>query len=140
MANENLKGMDELLSKLNSLHSAMAIKLLRSATGFAMTPVIANAKMRIPVGKENHLSYKGNLLQPGFARDSIRKATFIKDGRAVASVGVRKEAFYAVQFVEVGTSKMDAKEWLVPALEATRGEVERRLTKSLRKKVEKAIK
>lgn len=132
--------MDELLGQLNSLHSAMAIKLLRSATGLAMTPVVANAKMRIPVGKENHLSYKGRLLQPGFAMDSIKKATFIKSGRAVASVGVRKEAFYATQFVEVGTSKMNAKKWLQPALEATRGEVERRLTNSLRKKINKAVK
>lgn len=140
MPNENLKGMEELVDQLNALHSEMAVKLLRSAVGMAVDPIITEAKIRIPVGKEYHLSYKGNLLSPGFARDSIKKITTIKNGAAVASVGVKKEAFYATQFLEVGTSHMDAQPWLQPALEAARPAVEKRLTESLRKKIKRAVK
>lgn len=140
MPNKNLEGMEELLGNLNSLHNTMAVKLLRQSVGLAVNPVVAAAKLRIPVGDEYHMSYKGRLLEPGFAKASIKKATFIKNGRAVASVGVKKEAFYATQFVEVGTSKMEAKEWLQPALEATRDEVEKSLAKNLRRKIERAVK
>lgn len=77
-------------------------------------------------------------MAPGFAQRSIRKAS--KNHRRaerLSASGVRREAFYATQFVELGTQKMDATPWLVPAFENQRDEVERRLADQLRTKIAK---
>ena len=103
----------------------------------AATPIVREARLRIPIGDVEHRTYKGNLVAPGFAQRNIRKASKIIDGRAVVSIGVRREAFYATQFVELGTQKMDATPWLVPAFENQRDEVERRLADQLRTKIAK---
>ena len=103
----------------------------------AATPVVREARLRIPVGDIEHRTYKGNLVAPGFGQRSIRKSSKIIDVLAVVSICVRREAFYATQFVELGTQKMDATPWLVPAFENQRDEVERRLADQLRTKIAK---
>lgn len=118
----------------------MAAKTLRQSVGIAATPIVKAARLRIPVGTREHVTYMGHPVKPGFARDSISKRTFIEDGVAVAMVGTLKEAYYAVQFVEVGTEKMRAQPWLEPALESTQEQVVERLKNTLAKKIDKATK
>ena len=137
MSDRHLAGLKELSLKLNQLGTELAAKTLRQATMNAATPVVREARLRIPVGDIEHRTYKGNLVAPGFGQRSIRKSSKIIDGRAVVSIGVRREAFYATQFVELGTQKMDATPWLVPAFENQRDEVERRLADQLRTKIAK---
>lgn len=137
MSERHLAGLKELSLKLNQLGTELAAKTLRQATMNAATPVVREARLRIPVGDIEHRTYKGNLVAPGFGQRSIRKSSKIIDGRAVVSIGVRREAFYATQFVELGTQKMDATPWLVPAFENQRDEVERRLADQLRTKIAK---
>lgn len=67
-----------------------------------------------------HKTYKGRLVSMGFAKRSLRM--IVKLARAGtgarAIIGVRAEAFYALQFFERGTSKIPARPFLAPALEA----------------------
>jgi hypothetical protein len=51
---------------------------------------------------------------------------------------VRREAFYAVQFVELGTSKMPARPWLRPAHRRTLVAQQRAMAKSLQRSVLRA--
>lgn len=142
MTDSTIKGLKELEDKLVALGGAVGAKVLRSASLLALTPVVREAKLRIPVGDDAHRTYKGNLVSPGFAKRSVKKASWSNrvTGKAKASVGVKREAFYAVSFVELGTSKMDAQEWLLPAFLAQRKVVEQRFAKTLKRKIEQAVK
>lgn len=92
----------ETIAKFKDLETRVASKALRSAVGRAVTPVKREMKLRAPVGSVPHFTYKHRLVAPGFLRNSIRSRTSIKAGVASAIIGVRAEAFYGVQFVDVG--------------------------------------
>lgn len=98
----------------------MAAKALRSALMSATLPVVKEARARAPLGKLPHKTYKGRIVSPGFlARSLGRKSRVNRDGTGVSvSIGVRNEAFYGVQFLELGTSKIPRRPWLVPSYEA----------------------
>lgn len=140
MTDRRIEGMRELSAQLATLGGKVGLKALRAATRNAATPIVRAARLRVPVGTRAHRSYKGNLLTPGYARRSIKK-TVRRRGRgrtvAIVDVGVRPEAFYAVQFLEVGTAKMAARAWLVPAFEAARDDVEQRLSAQLKRQIER---
>lgn len=125
MATE-LIGVKELSAKLDKLSRKASGQILRKAANRAVKPVLEAARARIPVNKieELHKTYKGRSVAPGFAQRSIAaKVSLSRDGRAVfAAMGVKREAFYATQFVEVGTSKQAKQPWLVPAFEATQSQ------------------
>ena len=141
MTKKAVEGLAELSSQLNKLHSKMAAKYLRQAVGQGATPIVKRAKQLVPVGAKEHYTYTGKYIAPGkaFAKASIAKRTKLINGRAVAHVGIRKDAFYAVQFVEVGTRKMGAKPWLVPALKRAQNESIERMKRALEKKIKQAI-
>lgn len=141
---DQLKGTKELARKLSELGAAAGGKALRNAALLAMTPVVSDAKRRIPVNDRDYLkrSYKGTPIAPGFAKSQIAKKTLISRDktRAYALVGVKPEAYYATQFVERGTSKQPAQPWLRPAFRTNRREVLRRLANQLRKNIMKVAK
>ena len=120
MADEVLKGASDLIRRLKELQGLDSASALRKALRAGITPALKYAKQAIPVGKKPHRSYKGNLLQPGYASKHLRiVVTKVSETRYAALLGVSKEAFYAVRFVELGTSKMAAEPWLRPAFFAT---------------------
>lgn len=111
-------GFDDLSAKLAALSSDEQVgKVLRSTVRSAMKQVKKRAEARIPQGIDAHRTYKGRLVAPGFARRSLRVIAKLDKSKHKASavLGVRAEAFYAVQFVELGTSKQPARPWLRPA-------------------------
>lgn len=116
-------GTKELLRKFNELQNEAKLKVLRAAARKAGNIVAKEAKSRIPVGSIPHRTYRKVLVSPGFAKRSIVVRTYInkRTGRVGAVVGVRAQAFYAVQFVELerGKSSARGKPWLVPAFNAT---------------------
>lgn len=116
-------GVKELLRKFDQLKLAGQEKVLRAAVRSAGNAVAKEARQRIPVGSIAHRTYRKNLVSPGFARRSIRVLTYVdkRNGRVGAVVGVRAQAYYATQFVELerGKSKVKGKPWLRPAFEAT---------------------
>lgn len=115
-------------------------KVLRSGVGSAMRTVVKKkAEALIPEGDEPHRTYKGRLVAPGFAKRSLRVKTYVsKDGqKAGAVLGVKKEAFYAVQFIELGTAYVPAKPWLVPAFESTQREALAKLIFAMQRRYRK---
>lgn len=116
-------GTKELLRKFNELQAEAKLKVLRAAARKGGNIIAKEAKARIPVGSEPHRTYRKVLVAAGFAKRSIVVRTYInkRNGRVGAVVGVRAQAFYAVQFVELerGKSSARGKPWLVPAFNAT---------------------
>lgn len=139
MASE-LEGVAELTAKLSQLGKKVQGKALRIAVREAMKPALKRAEALIPVGKVAHKTYRGRLVAPGFAKRNIRIRTRLSRDKekATAILGVNREAFYAVQFVELGTSKMAAQPWLRPAFESTRSQQQSALAAALKKQIDKA--
>lgn len=136
-----LLGAQVLSRKLDALARNVRGPILRKAANAAVKPVLDSARSLIPVNKveELHKTYKGRLVAPGFAKRSIAaKVTLSQDGRAVfARMGVKREAFYAVSFVELGTSKMAAEPWLRPAFEKNQSAVLKRFAEVLKQQIDK---
>ena len=125
MANdEALQGVAKLVQTLKAIGGLDDGKVLRAAVRAGMQPALASARARIPVSLKAHKVYTGRRVDPGFAKKSLRVITTITPDktRASALLGTRKEAFYAVQFVELGTSRAAAHPWLRPAFHATSNE------------------
>jgi HK97 gp10 family phage protein len=136
-----LDGVAELNRKLNLLADPKEnAKVLRQSAGAAMRVVQKEARARVPQGSVAHKTYKGRLVAPGFARRSLRVVTSAKDGTATARLGVRAEAFYALQFIELGTSKIPRTPWLVPAFEAKKDDALQALSDAMRVRIEKIAK
>lgn len=135
----NLEGLAPLARRLAEYGKKLDIQVLRASVRAGIKPAVAAARQLIPVGTVPHKTYKGRLVQPGFARDNITVTTKARsDGQAVsAAMGVHKEAFYAVQFVDKGTKKMRARHWLVPSFENNLDAIERALADKLRDRVGK---
>ena len=78
---------------------------------------------------------------PGFTKRNINLAV-VKNrysrNKVRVLVGPSKEAFYATQFYERGTSKMPAHPWLGPAFAATKGAVLSLFKRALKRRIELA--
>lgn len=142
MAGE-VEGLRELSLRLRALGETVAARNLKAAAKDAMLPTEQAAKANVPVGSAIHKTYKGRTVTPGFAQRSVKRAVTARRGAkniVRAMVGVAREAFYALAFVERGTSKMPARPWLVPAFESTQGQVLERFKQSLKRRIERAAK
>lgn len=129
--------------KLRALGETFAARNLKAAAKDAMLPTEQAARASVPVGTVAHKTYKGRTVTPGFAQRSVKRAVTARRGSkniVRAMVGVSREAFYALAFVERGTSKMPARPWLVPAFDATKGQVLGRFQQSLKRRIERAAK
>lgn len=135
-----LDGVEVLTRQLRALGKLEDGKALRSAVREAIKPAQQMARAMAPVGQYPHFTYKGRLVAPGFTKRSVRVEVSVSRDKqaAFADLGVRKEAFYALQFVELGTSRFPAHPWLVPAFEATQTKQEQGIAKGLSKAVDKA--
>ena len=140
MAETQIKGLKQLSQALKELGAAAGGKALRSAVGVAMTPVMQEARRNVPVGTVEHKIHTGERVSPGFAKKSLRKRTRISRDktRAVATVGLKGEAFYAVQFQEYSTYGRAPNKWLSNAMYRSRRTVERRLQEKLKENINKA--
>ena len=138
MAGE-LVGLEELSKQLAKLGAAVGSKTLRQALMSATLPAYKAAKMAAPVGENSHRTYKGNLVGPGFLSRSVARKSYFNKRTGVASVmiGVKPEAFYGVQFVELGTKYQPAQPWLGPAFKKSRNAMEARFKHMLKRKIEK---
>lgn len=140
--NAQMKGFDELHRKLIALGQLEGGKVLRAAATQATTPVVNEARSRIPVREVETLAktYTGRKVAPGFAKRSIaKKVILVKDkSRAYSLVGVKPEAYYATQYVELGTSKQRKQPWLAPSFRGSRPVMISRLGNVIDRKI-KAI-
>ena len=140
MTTEPVSGLAQIERQLRALAGLEKRKALRRAVKAAIQPALERARAAIPVGVDEHRTYKGRDVKPGFARRSIRVAVKVSRDKmqADAILGVRAEAFYAVQFVELGTTKTPAKPWLRPAFRSTADQQAAELAAELRKSIAEA--
>ena len=136
-----VKGAKELDLKLAELGKAVEDKLIRAAVREALKPAFEMARNNIPRGDRLHRTYKGMLVTPGFAARSLRRVVGKpQDGKIRAALGVAKEAYYALQFLEMGTIFIRPRPWLRPAFESTKGDALDVLVRALIKKIERVAK
>lgn len=138
-----LEGVAQLTRQLIALGKLDDGKALRSAIRAGMSPALKRAKAYIPVGVAPHRlapAYGKLLVNLGYAKQSLRLITTINDQKNIASaiMGVRKSAFYAVNFVERGTRYQPAQHWLTRSFGDSRGDGEEAIRKNLQKAVLKA--
>lgn len=146
MADE-LIGVAELTRKLQALGDPKQQRTaLRQSVSVPMRKVMKVAKANLqrvsPGVAEFHRTYQGRIVTRGFAQRSVRvRASVTKTATAAfAKLGVLKEAFYAVQFFERGTAKIQARPWLVPAFEQCRGQSLTLMGQTLKANIEKIAK
>lgn len=137
-----LEGVAELTAKLTDLGVKVAAKELKGSVKAALEVALHAARSNIPIGTQAHTTYRGRLVSPGFAAQSLHIETKLdkRTGSAVALLGVSREAFYALQFIELGTSKYGAHPWLLPAFESSQDAILQDLTAEMRKRVERIAK
>ena len=140
-----LEGVAALTRQLKELGSLEDGKALRRAVRAGIKPAQKRAISLIPKGTVPHRLYNGLLVAPGYAATAIRSISTINSAKNIASgiLGVRKGAYYAVNFITFGifgTRRKAANPWLQNALLDSRNECEEAFRESLRKSVEKAAK
>lgn len=135
---KHLEGANELSRKLEELGAGLAEKFMRQAVRAGIRPALEKAAQTIPVGLDAHRTFKGRLVAPGFSKRSLRVVTRVSQDkkRVSAALGVRREAFYAVLFTELGTSKMPARPWLRPAMRTTQVQQQDALAAKLKQRIE----
>lgn len=141
----HMKGVAQLTRQLIALGSLDDGKVLRSAVRTGINAAKNRAQARIPVGTEAHrlsIGYGKQLVAPGYAKSTLRVITTINDQKNIASalLSTRKAAFYATQFVELGTRYQHAQPWLRPAFFESRTDMEDGIKITLQKAIEKAAK
>lgn len=136
----NPAALRELDQKLAGLAASATGPILRRAVNRAIRPALEEAKNTVPIGKVPHKTYKGRLVAPGFARKSLKIKTLVsRDKQAAAALlGVAGEAYYALQFIELGTSEIPATPWLQPAFEGTATKQQDAIAAELKAGIERA--
>lgn len=134
-----LEGVGALARRLDALGKLDNGRALVASVREGIRPAVLAARAAAPVGTVAHYTYKGRLVAPGFTQRSVRAVVFVsKDKQAAfADLGVGAEAFYSLQFIELGTSKFPARPWLVPAFERTRDKQEDGIARGLEKAIDK---
>lgn len=142
MADEALRGSAQLIRQLQALQALENGSVIRKCAKAGAAVVVEAAEKRIPVGIREHKTYKGKLVQGGFAKSTVHAEVHLANDKqdAVALIGPSKEAYYATQFVERGTSKMKAEPWLVPAFFESKDEALAQMVASLQASVSRIVK
>jgi HK97 gp10 family phage protein len=140
VADSRLEGVADAIAGLNQVGAAITGRELRKAVELAIAPALHRAASTMPQGTEPHKTYRGRLVAPGYALTTLHVETSLnkRTGAAYARLGVGREAFYAVQFVELGTAHAPAQPWLRPAFEMTEDEQLKILRDELKARAEKA--
>tara|TARA_R100000541_G_scaffold243_1_gene907 strand:- start:3978 stop:4412 length:435 start_codon:yes stop_codon:yes gene_type:complete len=142
-----VEGLADTQKKLKALSGKLGWAAMSKGLAASARPMRAAAKKNAPVGTESHRTYRGNLVSPGFAKQSVVLVRFKKkyNSTALVAVGVKKSAYYAAAFVESGWThrsgtRVPAQPWLIKAYDQTIGMVPSTFVKSFRKMVLKAQK
>jgi HK97 gp10 family phage protein len=132
-----IEGAAELSQLLKLLGGAVSGRVLRAAVKEAMMGTYARAVNTVPIGEKSHATYTGRWVAPGFTQANLRLKTWVSKDKsaAAAMVGVNPEAYYALQFVELGTARIPAAPWLTPAFEASKDQAVQSVGSEMRKRI-----
>ena len=150
-----LEGVGELTAKLRELSDPKATaQTLRASVREPMKRVMIKAKQNLLIispgnisarakkGTLTHKTYQGNVVEAGFAQKSVRMITKVSKDKqqAEAILGVRKEAYYALQFFELGSSKTPQQPWLQPAFRSSENAMLQGIADTMKKRMERIAK
>jgi HK97 gp10 family phage protein len=154
MSINQIRGAKEIAAQLSEMGKAAGGKALRNAAAAAGRVIVKAAKQNAPVGQWEYTdesdgrtirpypakTYKGNPRSPGYTKRNVAYKTSISRDKtkAFVNIGVRSEAFYALQFLELGTSKFPKRPWLEPAMRQSKDEAGKVLMTKLRENIDKA--
>jgi len=140
-----VEGLAETQMMLEALAGKLGWRAMSQALAVSGRKMRAAAKNNAPVGSVDHRTYRGNLVAPGFTKRSITLVRFPRknNNTALVAVGVKKSAYYAVQFVEQGHKtknggRVAPRPWLKKSYDQTVGAVPASFTSALRERVLKA--
>ncbi len=145
-----LEGVAALTRQLKALGSLDDGKALKRCVNAGVRQALPVAIAGCPVGHDLHRlaikkrlkvqGIKGNTVGPGFAKANVRTISVLAKNKQSADglLGVRKAAFYVLQYVELGTRFQRAQPWLRNAFTSSRDGMEEALKNSLAKDVDKA--
>lgn len=138
-----LEGARELERKLRELSDPRKqLNVLRASVRNPMnkTAKVARSNIaKISPGKTlMHKTYKGRVVGAGFAARNIKVIVKTsKDKQSVtALLGVAKEAYYALQYFELGTAYIPKQPWLVPAFEGQQDQMTKGVGDTLKKRID----
>lgn len=148
-------GYKELSAQLSEMGKSLGGAALRSAAMSAMLPALRAAQAAAPQGNPPYgpyaskakpfdpypkKTYLGRRVAPGFAsRNVARKSKLSSDKtKVLVMLGVYEEAFYAVQFIELGTSKIPKRPWLEPSFRASLPDIDSRFQERLKTLIDRA--
>lgn len=144
MASElvSVQGFGELRAKLSLLSTPRELnKATRAMVRDPMRIVMRTFKQNIaavsPGLRDVHRTYKDRLVTAGFAARSVRMAVRVVDGVAYSVLGVLAEAFYVLQFIELGTARIQATPTLVPAFSSNRSAALSKMGETMNEYLEK---
>jgi len=139
-----LEGYAELSKQLFDLANPKeGLAALKESVRVPMRLVLRKAQSNIaqisPGKADIHRTYKGRMVGAGFAARSLKVEVRVSRDKKSASalLGVKREAFYAVQFFELGTAAIAKQPWLVPALESSKSEAVRAIGATMKKRIDK---
>ena len=138
----SVKGLTELMNALDKVANGISGRQLQGALRYSIKPAEQMARMTIPQGNSNTSHYverriksgkAGYKVSGGFAASQIdlKARTYRDKTGGGVKLGVHTPAFYAVNFVELGTSKQAKQPWLRPAFLQTASEQLSRLKTTL---------
>lgn len=136
-----VQGKEELASKLKALASKKELNaamraMVREPMRDVMRKFQGNLGAVSPGERDEHRTYKGRLVSAGFASRSVRMAVRVSQGSAYAVLGVLAEAFYVLQFFELGTAHIAARPMLVPAFASSREQSVEKMADVMRERIE----
>lgn len=144
MAKMYVDGIAVLTKQLRELASPKEqAATLRAAVRLPMLDVqkvaLVNLAKISPGKREIHRTYKGRLVTAGFAARSTRVIVVMSKDKemATAILGVRAEAFYALQFFELGTATIPRQPWLMPAFYQSRDQVLSKVGATMKERIER---
>lgn len=144
MAKHTVEGLADLSKKLEELatskeHAAALREAVREPMSWVVGRAEANLSKISPGKTPIHKTYLGRMVTAGFAARSLRLIVRMDKGKTMAQaiIGVRKEAFYVLQFFELGTSRIPRQPWLLPAFYQSRSEITRIFSDIMRERIEK---
>ncbi len=155
--NQLTSGYAEISKQLKAMGQVAGSRAMRAAAMQSTLPARKAIKAAAPVGKDEYTypaegggtkvvrpyprrTYKGRLVTPGFHSRSVRQFSHVSADRQTITVdiGLAGEAFEAIQFTELGTSKQPSRPWFEPAFRRSLPDIDRRFWGRLKALIDKA--
>jgi len=142
-AGNTVLGVEELSKDFQRLEAAAAAKIMRSAAGYAFTPVLSNIKANAPVSEKAHTTRRDRIVTPGFLKRNLVKKTKVSrdKSRAFVSIFPKPEAFYGFVFVPGGITRFgkgSPNDFATRGFEAAEGQAIQRFSEKMKIEIEKA--